>query len=273
MQEKAAWFALASGIAVLALACGGSRELAPGGSPPPAGPGGPNPDSETRAIEIARATIERMGGWRAWEETRYLSWSFFGRREHYWDRHTGRVRIEGPVGDERRLWLMNVETLAGRAWRNGEEITDPEALREALQLGRQVWVNDSYWLIMPFKLLDPGVTLKYGGERALPDGRAADVLDLRFSPGVGYTPENRYEVYVARDTGLVEQWSFYRQASETEPVFTLPWAGWRPFGRIWIATDHGRGAEWNVRVYETLPEAPFEDPSWKPEEAPGAAPA
>ena len=219
-----------------------------------------SPDSDSRAIEIAQSVIERMGGWESWDNTRCLSWRFFGRRMHHWDKWTGDVRIEGPAGDDDYLWLMNVNTTQGRVWKNGEEINDTEELAEALLTGRKVWVNDSYWLVMPYKLLDPGVTLKYSGEREMADGRAADVLKLTFGEGVGYTPENRYEVFVAKDTGLVEQWSFYRNAPDEEPGFTLPWQGWQEFGRIMLATGRGRGMDWEIAVHDELPESVFNSP-------------
>ncbi|MDX1388120.1 MAG: hypothetical protein R3344_02970 [Acidobacteriota bacterium] len=217
-------------------------------------------DSDERAIEIAQSVMEAMGGWETWDRTRFLSWKFFGRRQHYWDRWTGDVRISGVMGDgSEMLWLMNVNSEEGRVWKNGSEVTDPAELASMLETGRKIWVNDSYWLIMPYKLLDPGVTLKYSGERALEDGRVADVLDLTFTD-VGYTPDNRYEVFVAKDSGLVEQWSFYEKAAAEEPGFTGPWGKWERFGGVMLATDHGRGIDWEIAVHDDLPGSLFTDP-------------
>jgi len=221
--------------------------------------------SDPRAVEIARAVLERLGGQEGWDATRFVRWKFFGGRQHYWDRHSGDVRIEmaerrndaDEVERPALLVLMNIDTRLGRVWAGGEEVRDREKLDEYLTLGHKVWVNDSYWMFMPYKLLDPGVTLKYAGERELEDGRPADVLDLTFGDGVGYTPENRYEVFVARDSGLVEQWSFFAEAEESEPGFTMPWTGWRKFGRIWLATDHGQEKDWDIAVHAVLPRSVF----------------
>ena len=155
------------------------------------------------------------------------------------------------------LVLMNIHTKLGRVRAAGEEVQDPEKLDEYPTLGHEVWVNDSYWMFMPYKLLDPGVTLRHTGERELEDGRLADVLDLTFGEGVGYTPENRYEVFVARDSGLVEQWSFFAEADAPEPQFTMPWAAWRKFGHIWLATDHGQQKDWDIAVHAVLPRSVF----------------
>ena len=216
--------------------------------------------SDSRAVAIAEATIDTMGGWDGWEKTHYLRWNFFGNRRHWWDRYSGRVRIEADGEESDRLWLMNVQTGAGRYFENGEEVRDAERLQEALEAGTRIWINDSYWLVMPFKLLDPGVTLHYVGERTLPDGSPADVLELTFKD-VGVTPDNKYEVYVSRKSGLIEQWSFFENADdETPQIDRSPWSGWKTFGSIRLATDHGRQKDWAIEVPLIISDAIFSDP-------------
>jgi hypothetical protein len=224
-------------------------------------------DADPRAAELAQSVMAAMGGREAWDRTRFVRWRFFGNRLHFWDRETGDIRIESPahtgrdgVDQPKLLILMNIATREGRVWENDLEVEDAAKLAEHLDAGHQIWVNDSYWMFMPYKLLDPGVTLKYSGERELEDGRVADVLDLTFGDGIGYTPENRYEVFVARDSGLVEQWSFFADAANEEPQFTLPWADWKRFGQLLLATGHGQGADWEIAVYDDLPAATFSDP-------------
>ena len=89
---------------------------------------------------------------------------------------------------------------------------------------------------------------------------SAAVLQLTFGEGVGYTPQNRYHVYVGKQSGLVEQWDFYLDAADTEPRFAGPWKDWRDFGRIKLATNHGRDADWQIVVHDTLPDSVFTDP-------------
>jgi len=240
-----------------------SRSPQPPAAPAPAARVHVTAASDAKAIEIAQSVIERMGGWEAWDATRFVSWRFFGRRQHLWDRRNGLVRIEGKFRGANNsvddlVIAMNVETKKGHVWNAGVEVADPAELARALDTGHRVWINDSYWMFMPYKLLDPGVTLKYGGERAMQDGRMSDVLVLTFDPTVGYTPENRYEVCVARDTGLVEQWSYFAKASDTEPGFTMPWHDWQRFGGILLARDHGEFQEgaksdWDIAVLDTAP--------------------
>ncbi len=211
--------------------------------------------SDARAAEVAREVMQALGGAEAWEKTRYLSWRFFDRRQHYWDRYSGDVRIE----DEKHLVLMNIQNRNGRAWVEGTEITEPDSLSKLLDLGYAWWVNDSYWAFMPYKLQDPGVTLRYVGERDMQDGRRADVLELTFA-GVGRTPENKYEVCVDKETRLIGEWSFYTKASDPEPRFTGPWGDWKRVGKIMLAGSRGREKDWKLAVYDELPRAVFESP-------------
>lgn len=218
-------------------------------------PGFNRSGSDAKAIEIAEQVMISMGGYEAWDKTRYLRWKFFGKRGHVWDKWTGRVRVESKD----TVILMNVVDRRGQAYREGVALAGEE-LEKALQHGFEAWINDAYWVVMPYKLKDSGVTLKYVGEGELASGRQADVLELTFA-GVGVTPENKYHVMVARDTGLVESWSFFATASDDEPRFTTPWANWRSYGQIMLSDDRGEAKHTDLAVFESLPDSVFEDPA------------
>jgi len=215
----------------------------------------PSTTSDPAAAAIANKTLEAMGGQAAWEKARILKWRFMGKRLNHWDKATGDVRIEA----DSTLILMNLNSKKGRVWQGGSEVTDAGTLRDMLEDGYGMWVNDSYWLIMPYKLLDPGVMLTHRGESPLTDGRPAELLTMTFK-SVGLTPQNKYDIWIARDTGLVEQWAYYEKATDAEPKFTLPWGGWKKFGPILLATEHGRDADWEIAVFEERPAGMFEAP-------------
>lgn len=217
--------------------------------------------NDQKAIGLASSVMEAMGGQEAWDSTRHISWTFFGRRHHVWNKLTGDVRIEGKEKDTEIPYviLMNVHSKKGRAWKSGVEVSDGDALAGMLDFGEGVWINDSYWLVMPYKLRDPGVTLTYQGERSMADGRSAEVLDMTFEE-VGRTPENRYEIYVAKDSGLVEQWDFYTEARDEKPAFQIPWHGWKKYGTIRLSGDRGRGQLTDIAVYDDLPRPVYENP-------------
>ncbi len=216
--------------------------------------------SDARAIELADLTMQAMGGYEAWAATRYLTWSF-GNKRHVWDKHTGRYRMtRGEL-----VVLMNVVTGEGKAWRKGEPITDAEQLAGALRQAKGAWINDGYWLLMPYKLKDSGVTLKYVGERETLDGRTADVVRLTFKR-VGRTPQNAYHAYIDRESRLVRQWDFFAKANNKKPNFQGMWTGWRWHGPIKLSNFRGKQPGQNDRmkdlgVFIDLPDAVFEDPA------------
>lgn len=217
--------------------------------------------SDAKAIEIADAVMQSMGGRQNWDQARYLSWSF-GNDDQVWDKWTGQFRYQR----DSLVVLMNVQSKEGRAWEDGQEVTDSAALEEHLTRAYRGWVNSSYWLLMPYKLKDSGVTLLYQGEGTMEDGRAAEILQLTFE-NVGLTPQNKYHVYVDKETMMVGQWSYYRDASDTEPQFTRPWRNWQKYGNVMLSNHRGEGQGGNpfilpnVGVYDTVPASVFEDPA------------
>lgn len=222
----------------------------------PESPGFNHEGSDSKAIALADQCMVAMGGYEAYNQTRFVSWRFFGKRLHVWDKWTGALRFE----NKDTLVLMNVNSKQGRVFKAGQEVTDPAERDKALQDGYEAWINDSYWVFMPYKLKDSGVTLRYVGEGQMADGRAADILELTFA-NVGVTPENKYHVAIAKDTHLVEEWSFFEKFSDEKPAFTTPWSNWKKYGNILLSDDRGKAKHTDLHVYETLPESVFTDPA------------
>lgn len=222
----------------------------------------PTPDfdyagSDAQAVALADSVIAASGGWENWEKTRFIKWVCLGKRLNVWDKHTGNVRIESTAS----LVLMNLNTRTGRAWKGNAEITDPEGLQRALDYGYEAWINDSYWLVLPFKLKDGGVTLKYLGEDTTRDGRRAEVLSLAFK-NVGKTPNNKYHVFVDKETRLLTQWAYYMDAPDERPRFTSLWANYQKYGAILLSDDRGTNRHTGLAVYDELPASVFENPEW-----------
>ena len=78
---------------------------------------------------------------------------------------------------------------------------------------------------------------------------------------VGVTPQNKYHVSIAKDTGLVEQWAFFRNNSDEEPGFKTPWAQWTRHGEVMLSGDRGERQLSDIKVFAELPRSVFEDPA------------
>ncbi|MFK7932921.1 MAG: hypothetical protein AB8G22_05385 [Saprospiraceae bacterium] len=215
--------------------------------------------SDAKAIELADAVMAANGGRAAWDNTRHLRWTFFGRRDLWWDKTTGNVRIES-AGDS-TTYLLNVKEDTGKIMRGGVEMTEPDSIKKYAERGKSIWINDSYWLVFPFKLKDSGVTLKYMGRDTTDGVNLGDVLQLTFE-NVGDTPENRYLAYVSPQ-GMISQWDFYGNATDTIARFSTPWLDYQTYGGIKLSSDRGMAKLSNIAVYDELAAAVYDDFSWE----------
>lgn len=213
-------------------------------------------DMDEKSKEWADRTVAAMGGRDAYNSVRFLTWDFFGRRFHVWDKHTGRYRVDDKQG---KVVLMNLNDKSGKAFVNGEAL-EGEALNEALEWAYSVWVNDAYWLVMPYKLHDPGVTLRFDRMDETPAGDKAAVLTMTFAE-VGLTPENKYEVYIAENSGLVRYWAYFEKAENHEPDLATPWDDWQKYGPIMLSGNRGKYALEHVHVPSDVPDSVFTDPA------------
>ncbi len=212
--------------------------------------------SDERAIAIADEVMKAMGGRAAWDQAQYIQWNFFGRRMLLWDKHNQRVRID-LVGDS-TVYLIDLKSNSGQVLKDGEALAQPDSLAKYVKQGESIWINDSYWLVMPYKLKDSGVTLKYVGQDTTQAGKLADVLQLIFER-VGDTPENKYWVYVDPETKLVTQWDFFTNADDEAPRFSTPWEGYEDYHGILLSGGRGKNQLSEIAVYEQVPNAVFED--------------
>ena len=215
-----------------------SEKAAP--SAAPAAAPAPRGEADPLAAGIAKQLTDAMGGQAAWEQLPYLRFDFVvvsdgkerARFRHWWDKKRGRVRVEGP--DDKGQTVATVFGLADRkgiSFTGGMPDTDSTMIVSHIQNGYERWVNDTYWLLMPFKLRDPGTHLKHARTETGESGQTYDVLELSFSPGVGLTPEDRYWLYVNRETRLVDRWEFVLTGQKPPPQ-GASWESWTSVGPL-----------------------------------------
>jgi len=175
------------------------------------------------ADDLARRNFDAQAG-PAWEKARYFEFTFNVDRAgtiaasfpQRWDRYTGDYRVSGrdQKGND-FVVVMNVNSKQGRAWINGEEVKDAR-LTDELSVGYKRFINDTYWLLMPLKMLDPGVHRSAEGERTDSCGHTWDVVKLSFDQGVGLTSGDQYWAWINRDTGIVDEWDMRLQSMKPE---------------------------------------------------------
>jgi hypothetical protein len=95
------------------------------------------------------------------------------------------------------------------------------------------WVNDSYWLLAPLKIRDPGVKVEAGGPKDL-NGVTCETVRLKFD-NIGLTPTDQYVFYIDPKTKLPLAWDYIPQ-SDTGMQAT--WEKFQSFGGLNLATEH-----------------------------------
>lgn len=95
------------------------------------------------------------------------------------------------------------------------------------------WVNDSYWLLAPLKVLDRGVKLAREGQKERA-GMMCETLRLSFTH-VGLTPDDQYILYIDPQTKLVCAWDYMPKA---DAIMQGTWEKYEIFGGLNLATEH-----------------------------------
>lgn len=223
---------------------------------------------DAKANGIAQAMMQAMGGQDAWMRAHFVRFDFRvtagGKvvvdRSHLWDKQSGRYRLESKTKDGRpSVTLFNVADRQGTAYVDGKKL-EGTAAAQALKDAYGTFINDMYWLAMPWKWLDAGVHLKYLGNKTR-GGAAYDVVQLTFGK-VGLTPGDRYEAYVSPRSHLMEHWEYTLQNGQKG---SWDWE-YTTTGGIKLASNHtsadGKSIHMgDVKVMNTADEALFTNPA------------
>ncbi len=225
--------------------------------------------NDAKASEIAQTMMKAMGGQNAWNAARFVRYDFKvtagGKtavdRSHLWDKHTGRYRLEqkNKIG-ESEVVLFNTATKQGAVFINHKKIDGDEAAG-ALKDAYGAFINDMYWLAMPWKWMDSGVHLKYAGTQQR-GGVAFDVVQLSFAQ-VGLTPGDQYKAFISPVSHLMTHWEYTLQGGNKG---SWDWQYEDAGGGVKLAGNHisedGKSIDMGtVRVLSAVANEYFTDPS------------
>lgn len=211
------------------------------------------PPLYSQADSLAYQIEEASGGRDVFESVSILRFDFVVlsdslerfRAKHLWDRRRNTYRVEFPRGEDSTIVAvfstteLDINDPEGGLFVNGRA-ADSTAHYDLLKTAYSRFMNDTYWLLLPFKLFDPGVDRTI--DRDSSDANS-DVLRLRFE-NVGLTPGDQY--WLRTDsTGKLTTWSFQL---ESGGLGHYEWLDYRyipvPAGSLYVATrkQHGQRA-------------------------------
>ena len=228
----------------------------------------PGQQHDPKAVEVTEAMMGKMGGADKWNSTRYVRFEFNVSspeqsrpgRTHLWDKWEGRYRVESQTKDgKQQIVLFNTKTKTGDVYIDGAKV-ESDAAADALKGAYGAFINDTYWLSMPWKWLDPGVSLKHIGTKEH-DGETCDVVALTFN-NVGLTPGDTYHGFVSQKTGMMVYWEYTLQ-SDSKGAWKWDYSN---HDGLMLAADHtnaeGRRIHMgDVAVFNEVDDAYFTDPA------------
>lgn len=180
--------------------------------------------------QVINKVWKAVGGKSTLEKSRYMQFTFaverdgktLASRDHLWDIYTGDYRFESKDKDGKKIVVIfNINTKKGTAYQDGTALTG-EANDKMIQTAYATFINDSYWLMVPLKLQDPGVNTELMPAEEV-NGTKCDILHLNFDK-VGLTPGDQYWLFVNDDTGEIFQWKFLLQGQKNSSIFV-----WSPY--------------------------------------------
>ena len=171
-----------------------------------------NPDADALAHTILNAVK-----YEAYKNTRYIDWSFRGKRFYKWDKKQHIVEVKW--NDVSVILLPNNLTKS-TVYLNDKEVSYNENL---ITRALRFFNNDSFWLVAPHKLFEPGV---YRSIEMI-DGQEA--LHVKYSVG-GSTPGDSY-TWILDENYLPISYKMYVPSMKMNGVSST----WQD----WITTESG----------------------------------
>ena len=234
------------------------------------------PALETHADSLAMMAYDAAGGPEAFAAIKGLRFDFgvermgtrVRRNSHLWDRTTGDYRLEYMQGeDSSYVVLFNINSQEGQVYLNGTQVADSTDHANRLSRAYRSFVNDTYWLLAPVKMLDPGVTRTYEADSS---DANIQVVKLTFE-GVGLTPGDQYWMYLNADNGQLVRWAFVLQGNLDAPARAFNWMDYdeyeTPAGPVTLSARKniaGQPASLltdAIQVYSAVPEWLMSDPT------------
>ena len=265
-------------LAIVLLACAacdscGGREASPEAAPAPEEPPAESEPAEAppepSPAELLARAIHRAAGGERLDDVGQLDFRFVVEQEgqtvfeatHQWNLDAKRDHVVFTDREGRAIDAvvdLDARVACGTV---GGEVATGEAQDALSEQVYARWVNDAYWLMMPLKLLDPGVTLSLEAPREL-EGRSHEILKLEFD-GVGLTPGDRYWLYVDPETKRIVRWEMALEGQDGEPR-AMSWSDYREVGPLVLAFDHATddGAR-HVRFADVVARATPEDQGFR----------
>jgi len=166
--------------------------------------------------------------------------------DHHWDLVHKRARITWTSREKKQYdALLDIDARTAEGTIDGAP-AEGEAERELSEKAYARWINDTFWLMLPLKLFDPGTKLEME-QPQVTNGETIQVLKLSFD-AVGLTPGDQYWLYVNPEANRIVRWEMLLQGEKEREGVTFE--DYHPVGPLLLAHDHKVEASGRRIVFE-----------------------
>lgn len=147
-------------------------------------------------------------------------------RSWEWEPKTGKVTYEGKDKDGKPVKVTYMRS---------ELASQSDAVKKEIDPG---FINDNYWLVLPFHAYwDTSATITEG-KKKLPVGTgSATLMAVKYPSEGGYTPGDTWELYLGKDN-RIEQMVYHRGGSTKPSLVIASWTGYKNAGPLLVSTEH-----------------------------------
>lgn len=115
------------------------------------------------------------------------------------------------------------------------------------QRADQAFVNDKFWLLIPFQLVwDKTIEVTETPNALAPlSNKSMDMITITYPQEGGYTPGDAYDIYYDKDY-LIREW-VYRKGNSEAPSLINSFENYKDFNGLKLATEHKQAnTNWNL---------------------------
>ncbi|MFL0120432.1 hypothetical protein V2611_01385 [Tenacibaculum maritimum] len=168
-----------------------------------------------KADKLAHKMLNALN-YEAYKNTRFLEWSFRGKRFYKWDKKEHVVTVSW---ENTKVILNTKEPNKTKIFENGALVKNEAVLKKATDY----FNNDSFWLVAPYKVFENGI------ERRLVNYQNKEALLVTYTSG-GSTPGDSY-LWILNEKGLPISYKMW--------VSIIPIGGTEASWSDWVTTQSG----------------------------------
>lgn len=190
----------------------------------------PQGQAGSEADQLAQTIMDNLNK-DAFDSIPYLQWEFFRPgQKYFWDKKNNNAIIEW--GDNKVIF--DLDTYEADCFINNQPAPtdDIEGLKSKAWSN---WCNDSFWMIAPYKLFDPGTKREIVD---LEDGNKG--LKVTYGTG-GVTPGDVY-LWELDKNNRPTGWKMWTSIIPVKGLYTS-WEGWEDHMGAILSTKHSMGGK------------------------------